>query len=221
MAHALTPIKREAWDRAKLLSASEAQERYFSTVVQDRPHIADIIRSLERGRRMDEIIGTFHLEGSLCEPKVDPSLVSDIEGAPSVSSNIQYNDSLRMLQTSSFSYDASEECSDGSSDDGCDNSNSPAPRLNPEVEKALESLQTQVAALNERLELMRQQLDCKNVSVSKPYHSGGWRLTAVGFLKKAVVILLVMAFINVKAYRNGQAPTAPYFYGFCSRLPRS
>ncbi|KAJ9068136.1 hypothetical protein DSO57_1031731 [Entomophthora muscae] len=112
------------------------------------------------------------------------------------------------------------ECSDDSSDDGASLSTctvkaynssgtltnrSSHHNLSPDAERALESLQTQVAALNERLEVMRYQLERRDLTqVKKP--SSGWKSVAMGFLRNALINLMVVGFITMRG-SQGQSPS--------------
>ncbi|KAI9298258.1 hypothetical protein K502DRAFT_339559 [Neoconidiobolus thromboides FSU 785] len=76
-------------------------------------------------------------------------------------------------------------------------------RLPPEAEHALETLQTQVASLNERLEVIQKELNVAHV----PKKEFNWKELAINVLKKSAVHLIVMGLIFVQTYRN-----RPYSY---------
>ncbi|KAJ9050080.1 Acyl-CoA binding domain containing 5, variant 2 [Entomophthora muscae] len=197
LCHPLEFAKWEAWYGVRNLSSSEAQEHYFATVIKflekfiDRPYIADIVHSLERGRRISEIQVSLPFTRDYCTTD-DDSKFTTVEETDSIS-NFHYNDSLCLLSSPTFSHETPDECSDDSSDDGASLSTctvkaynssgtltnrSSHHNLSPDAERALESLQTQVAALNERLEVMRYQLERRDLTqVKKP--SSGWKSVAM------------------------------------------
>lgn len=257
----ITIQKWNSWRENQELSQVEAQEQYFLSVIQilskytQRPHIIEIIESLERGSRIiaiqslqpkslsrpDSLTGQCSSERIWIEEKCKtftpdfnyellhfngkPNILQDFSLQPldyDINSPVDFetsssegpedfsDDGISLSTCTVKAYGKNyltgslQQCRYSPSLSSSQEFTSSPPRPTNDSDRALENLQTQVVALNERLERLQRELDQNNNTHNLDPSTWGYSL--MRFIRKTFVNMIMSALVTSQIYRNRPIP---------------